>query len=283
MVLLTLWQVALERGLFLCGSKYATIELPMKITVLSWNVWFDNERLDDIISFINEQQADVVCLQEVSQALFERLKELESFFVVNAIDEYHGDEPAYLVIISMHPMAKTRKPVRAIKYRKSVRTLPAWIMRWREGQEYLYADVEFELDERGTYSDPVRFFNVHLDSAVGPWTRLQLFGQVLRHRMRKGRNIIAGDLNVLSTWYAYLYRVLLGSWKHFLVEEAKLFRRIFKRRKLKNIFEGMFTHRVVDSQFDYILVPEGMDVVSKKVVADTLGSDHKPILIEVEI
>ena len=254
----------------------------MRIKVLNWNVYVDNDNVDDIIAFIDEQKADVVCLQEVSPKVFQRLEKIDSYFIVKAVDEYHSDRLSYLVIISKHPMANTKKPFQAFPYKKEVRTFPAWLLRWREGQEFMYADVEFLINsEKGEYSEPIRFFNVHLDAAVGPWTRLQLFTQVLSRRNKKGRNIISGDLNVLSNWYMYLFRIFLGSWKRYLVHEPILFKKIFKRRKLQNIFSGFITHKHTNSQLDYILAPEGMNVVDKRVFDNALGSDHKPIMIEI--
>lgn len=255
----------------------------MKITVLSWNVWSENRKIDAVVDFLNSQHSNIMCLQEVSHELYLRLKADSAYHVYQAIDEYHGDSLSYLVIAGRHPLANTKKPHRSFKFKKGLRTFIARLFRWREGQEYHYVDMDFSLHKGDDTSSRIRFFNVHLDSAVGPWRRLRLFKQVLRRRDRNGRNIICGDFNVLNTWYAWLYRLILGSWGDAWVKERSIFLKLFKKRRLKNIFDGFITHNTFASQLDYILVPEEVEVLSKKIFEESYGSDHKPILVELEV
>ena len=77
----------------------------MKLKLLNWNVWVFNSETEKIAQFLNEQKADVVCLQEVSAALLSDLMRRTSYPVMfKALDAYHksgGDRsPSFLVLMT---------------------------------------------------------------------------------------------------------------------------------------------------------------------------------------
>jgi endonuclease/exonuclease/phosphatase (EEP) superfamily protein YafD len=61
---------AINVGLIFAGLHGAAAEAPPEakrfLRVVTFNLWFDNERIDDVNAFINQTDADVVLLQEVT-------------------------------------------------------------------------------------------------------------------------------------------------------------------------------------------------------------------------
>lgn len=256
----------------------------MEITILDWNVWSDNENVDEVVDFINNQKADIVCLQEVPIAIYNKLSRLPSYFVMRALDSIYRGKKCFLVMLVRHPLVVSENSFGSHKFKKKgIGTLFAKIARWEEGQEFQYVDINFSHQkEDDGYHDSVRFFNVHLDSAVGPRSRLKLFNQVLEKCNLGSKNIICGDLNVLRTgsfgkfytWVTMAYRIILLVWSEILIKEHEIFEEAFKDRGLTNIFKGYVTHKNTDYQLDYILLPPGVEAVKKKMHKEMYESDH---------
>src|SRR3989344_6197884 len=247
----------------------------MPLTLLNWNVWLFNKDTETIISFIAEQDADVVCLQEVSAPLLAELKRRTAYHIFTARDAYHrsnGDRtPSFLVILTRRRVVGAD----AVRFRKQKkRTLLARFLGIEEGLEFHYVDIV------STNGMCLRIFNVHLECITSPRRRILQFREVCR-RLDSGANIVCGDLNVLRVWYGFFLRLILGSWEELWEREHELFARVFKENNFLNIFEGEITHYFTGNQLDYILVPKETAIVSPHIFPDSRGSDHKPMRVEV--
>jgi len=261
------------------------------LKLLDWNVYCENGNTRAVTEFISAQNADIVCLQEVSEELLARLSRLPTHALATALDEYRVKNgkhiPSYLVIMTNLTVTE----VRAVKFkRQPKRSLLALFARWlriEECLEYQYADVLFM---RGTVLKkpvPIRIFNTHLESIAGPKHRIARFTQVLRSFAAGKRNIVCGDLNVLRAWYSFLWRLFLKflqgelvTWEELWIKEYKVFEKMFEKAHLFNVFNGATTHEWSGNQLDYILVPQGTEIARKTLFEETHGSDHKPMLVE---
>ncbi|TAN33649.1 hypothetical protein EPN27_04830, partial [Patescibacteria group bacterium] len=79
--------------------------------VISWNVWSENASFEQVTSFIIKQNADVICLQEVTTPLLKKLQKLPGFYIAQAIDSYYIKEkrkkiPYFLVVLSKVPFVE---------------------------------------------------------------------------------------------------------------------------------------------------------------------------------
>ena len=249
----------------------------MKLKLLNWNVWVFNNETERVLKFLREQDADVVCLQEVSAPLFEKLEHSSAYPVLlKARDTYHkrnGDrQPSFLVIMARHRVVDPRA---VLFKRQKERIFAVRLLGIEEGIEFQHADILCE-------GKRLRFFNVHLECVAGPKRRMAQFDEVTRV-FQNGANIVCGDLNILRAWYAFFLRLLFGSWDELWEREHDFFARVFGKHNLWNIFEGAITHDFTGNQLDYVLVPDSVRVLSKQVFPETVGSDHKPMLVELEI
>ncbi len=249
----------------------------MPLTLLNWNVWVFNEDTEAIIRFIAAQDADVVCLQEVSAPLLAELKQRTAYHIFTAHDAYHrsnGDRtPSFLVILTRRRVVGAD----AVRFRRQKkRTLLARFLGIEEGLEFHYADI---VSASGTH---LRIFNAHLECITSPRRRILQFREVCR-RLDSGVNIVCGDLNVLRVWYGFFLRLILGSWEELWEREHELFARVFKENNFLNVFEGEVTHGFTGSQLDHVLVPKETKIASQHVFPGSHGSDHNPILVELGI
>ncbi|MBI1998806.1 MAG: endonuclease/exonuclease/phosphatase family protein [Parcubacteria group bacterium] len=249
----------------------------MPLVLVNWNVWVFNKDTETIIRFIAEQNADVVCLQEVSAPLLVELKRRTAYHIFTARDAYHrsnGDRtPSFLVILTRRRVVGAD----AVRFRKQKkRTFLARFLGIEEGLEFHYADI---VSESGRH---LRIFNVHLECITSPRRRILQFREVCR-RLDSGVNIVCGDLNVLRVWYGFFLRLILGSWKELWEREHEFFAHVFKENNFLNIFEGEVTHDFTGDQLDYVLVPKEMKIISQCVFPNPHGSDHKPMRVEIGI
>lgn len=254
----------------------------MTLTLLNWNVWCDNGDLDRITEFIRASDADIICLQEVTESLCSKIAELPSYALVEARDSYHWKNgakiPLLLVILSRLKIRRAR----AVKFRRQPkRSLIARFLGYEECLEFQYAEVV--LPHPSGQGMPFRVFNAHLESVAGPKLRIARFAQVLRFLEDGKKNIICGDLNILRTWYSWAWRFIVGSWDELWMAEYEVFGKMFARRGFVNVFDGETTHAWSGSQLDYILVPNEMKVIRHTLFEDTHGSDHKPMLVELSL
>ncbi|MBI2108935.1 MAG: endonuclease/exonuclease/phosphatase family protein [Parcubacteria group bacterium] len=287
--------------------------------VLSWNIWDENQKpATEIAQFIFAQDADIVCLQEVAAPLlhdlvsqlsgvyswyvakdaqftqknpralgfFARLVESVVYLLSDAYAHYISKDtqqsPRALLFLSRLPVVR----VRAIRTRTK-RGWRSFFTAWTKIDEHL----EFQRADVQVSNGCIEIMNTHLEVGTSPRNRLNQFKYVLKKRKRRGaikHAIVVGDLNIFGEG---LYPRFVGWMGHgfehkwLWLNEREQFEKICKKHGLTNIFKGCSTFKIGGSEFqlDHILVPEQITVVSQKVLEDMCGSDHKPIVADIDI
>ncbi len=258
------------------------------MTVLSWNMLFSNARLDDAFAFIRNSDADLICLQEIPDAFLERLRSLP-YSLVSAVETSrrtrHGDSTQHLAILSRWPVMRharvplperMQEPLRTRLFTNAMIALGLW-GRGFGVRHQLVADIE-------TPENPLRVIDVHLPLARAAW-RAEEFERSLMNVDHALPTLICGDFNVLeSRRIAPLYWLLGGLLSETLFwrrERARMEER-FAARDLANPLRGQVTHPTSRSQLDHILCSKHFAVNSAQVVKNRHGSDHHPIITELD-
>ncbi len=244
--------------------------------VLSWNVWSENTSLSEAFMFVKRQNADVICLQEVSKQFLKKLQKLEGYTIVSAIDFYYVQSkrkktPYFLVILSKIPIVQHQVfSIPTIQY-DSILSQLFGLEECVEGQ---YIDLLYK-------GITVRLFNVHFQCYVRPKVRLAQLKGVLRYFSKHGNNVICGDFNTFGFWH---FNVVVGwvynySWDEFFLSEKELVEEQLLKRGLVNIFNWETTYPWLGTQLDFIVTPKKLKVEKKKIFSQTYGSDHQPLLV----
>jgi endonuclease/exonuclease/phosphatase family metal-dependent hydrolase len=260
--------------------------------IYSWNVLRSNRNLEELYSFIEELDFDVLCLQEVTQEMLERLQKMK-FHVAHHVDRYaevvhffkkNVMEVNYVVILSKHEILKVGQiefPTLLDTFRSRVFSYFMGLLRKWEAITNLgsvYADIKIQ-------DKVIRIFSVHL-ALWNPKTREREFNDLVKYLPEKGSAIIAGDFNILEFGPIKILNWLLGGsiregmpW----YPERRLFEERFARVNLQNPLLGKITHKFSRSQLDHILTSKDLHLKNAWVVSDSHGSDHQPVGLDVEI
>ncbi|MBT6069082.1 hypothetical protein HOG48_04975 [Candidatus Peregrinibacteria bacterium] len=116
-----------------------------------------------------------------------------------------------------------------------------------------------------------------------PLERIKQFKETFKHLKSGVYNIVCGDFNTADTPYLQPFNWIMGSsLKEALpfYPERKNLEKLFGDYGLKNPLRGQRTH-VANCQLDHILVPTPVKVLKKGVQKDPVGSDHKPVFVEI--
>lgn len=256
----------------------------MMMKIISWNVWVKNiDSAGNLRRLMDEFDADVYCLQEVTKELLEQIHDLE-FQILDYIycfdyrkykDGYYQNY--YLVILSKYKIENPKINKISINH-LTKRSLWDRLMKWDESIEFQYADIRIE----GTW---LRIFNIHLELSAGPNLRLNQFRQVLDYFEDEAINVVCGDFNV----YAKPSLNFLIGWAmgfrlvEYVIHERKKFDEMFENHNLINVFEGEITFAERKLQLDHILIPDDVEILDSEVVENTFGSDHFPLITEIDI
>ncbi len=256
--------------------------------IYSWNMLFRNPDMDRAFEFIANADFDVFCLQEVPEDFFERLKALP--FYLSAAPEveriFNGSRSSqYLVTLSRYPLGKEGRiplPYREIMLPLRARIFVGVMTRlklWALGvgnRHSLYTDLV-------TLEGIVRVFNLHLPLATPAW-RVEEFEQAMLERDPSMSTIVCGDFNILErphiTPVSWALGGSLGDMFFYRRERVRIEERFFEHQ-LANPLRGKITHNISRSQLDHILVSHSFTIKNAEVIADSYGSDHKPIFAEV--
>ncbi len=255
--------------------------------VVSWNTLFVNQKLERAFEFIRESDADLICLQEVSTKLLERLKTLPYALEYRSDMTKHfrkGPVHTYNVILSRYEVVNRGEvpfpdywpllPLRARFLFTLLRPLKFTKIRDRGG---LFVDVR----EGGR---TLRLFNLHLILAHPAW-RASEFEAAMLERDPSLPTVICGDFNILESPRVTLFNWFFGgklSDAFFWKRERSRMERRFVEHELLNAFAGYKTHPISKSQLDHILVSRGLSVEDASVVRDRHGSDHHPIIATID-
>lgn len=252
--------------------------------VISYNIYRHNKQLTKVFNFLQNSQADIICLQEVPQIF---LKKLESDnpnkYYINYSSEYfiksnkNKSIILYNIILSKFKIDKV-KEIPHLEYEK----FPIY---------YRWINKYDRLDIKGIYIDittnknqKFRIFNSHLECVVSPNFRINQFKNLYTHKSLSHKNIFVGDYNVfanpaLSTFIGFFSGYTP---KDYIIIEKNQFKNLFQSLNLRNIFHKKRTFKTFPIQTDFIVVDKDINFKMPIVHKSELnGSDHYPISVEV--
>jgi endonuclease/exonuclease/phosphatase family metal-dependent hydrolase len=250
--------------------------------ISSWNICATNSRYPEIIQHIEEQDADIICLQEVIEDALSQFKKIKGYnlsFILQA-EGKKTHRNVYKIILTKHKVSKKGS---FTVQKDEAKTLWAWCIKTAFGLK--------KINHEGIYVDignKLRVINLHLDASVSPKKRLDQFITALKYLDRKKPTIICGDFNTYGKWYINWMPMLLMKMKlkDFFFDEIKEFQSVFKKYNLEDIFYKRNTVNLLMifwTHADYILVPDKLEIKSRHIDRDSVGSDHNMVIAEVEV
>lgn len=241
------------------------------LTVVSWNVFNRNADPARITAFVEQGQADLIALQEVTDDHLAALRALPGYHLAVAEDFLEGEALSHLAVLSRRPLhpveAITRNPGRAPSP-----SLLGRAFRWRECLDSLHVGVDLG-------GVPVRLVNLHLAAGVGPAARRAQLATIMAHEPAAGPLIVCGDFNsfgrplvgALIGW-ALGYRVA-----ELLDDEVPAIARAVAAFGLAPAHGAVVTHPTTRGRLDHIFV-RGFAVTACAAERDRQGSDHRPLV-----
>ncbi|MFN3754250.1 endonuclease/exonuclease/phosphatase family protein [Flavobacterium sp.] len=283
------WLIQLKRQVMLSGLvlllgitfinkfyKFSSNDLPEEekdFTVMSYNVrlfnlfdWLPNDHVGDtILSFINEQNPDILCIQEYSENAKVDLR----VYKYKAIFMEGKQIKTGQAIFSKFPI-----------FNQGDFKIP------QAGNNIIYADIK-----KG--KDTIRVYNIHLQSikispdvseiqehveTIDQNKSQQLFGRIrdafkkqeqqaavlVNHKKEcKYPVIICGDMN--NSAFSYIYRNIKGDLNDCFEEAG-------------NGFGQTYKFKYYPARIDYIFANKSMKVKSFKSFSKFENSDHFPVM-----
>lgn len=257
-------------------------------------MWCFNKDPDNALSFIRETDADIFCLQEVPHEFLPKLEQLpyqlayatDFRWITDFLSRSKSTSICHLVILSKYPLSNIERlsadilMFESLQY-KLFRMLMHYVAGWAGPtveRGILFADVSIN-------NSPLRIFCVHLPLYSAD-VRTNELSRVFENLKHGTPNVVCGDFNILDHWTMKPLNWFIGNkftqalpWFNERKEKEVL----FKEAGLTNPLIGMRTQVIAHSQLDHILVPNGTDVLERKVFQETHGSDHNPVMLQVNI
>ena len=246
--------------------------------IINWNIYKKNRNIQKAITFLRQQQADVICLQEFP---IDQINLIENIgFYITTCEEVHiyhkKQKPimrAYSVILSRFPIIQSS----VIPHKK--RYMPSNGKR----EKYAYFQADTLSADIDTPQGLFRVFNIHFKCFAGPHHRLSQFAEVMKHLSPERHNMVCGDFNSFGKpwvnvllWKLFYFRI-----QDIPINESKRLAKILKTHHLQNPLEHQVTFLKFPVQLDYILIPEHLEVKAKRAFFRLHGSDHFPLMLEV--
>jgi endonuclease/exonuclease/phosphatase family metal-dependent hydrolase len=238
--------------------------------IISWNIYKDNRRVVDAISFLKKQNADVLCLQEFPVGEVDLLQRLGMHLLVeDHLMEYRNEwkdgEKLKLVIASKYPFHAFKTIPHTRKHSSSTHV----------DRRYTHFKANSFYADINTGGGVFRVFNAHFKCVASPRHRLAQFKDIISNLSSDRHNIICGDFN---TFGRPLLNIFI--WKYFGYSPDEIGINERKILSLTNPFHKTVTFLKFPVQLDYILLPVGLPVLKKRRLR-SVGSDHFPLTIEV--
>lgn len=245
----------------------------MKLSVLQWNVWF-KESADKVVQFIRETDADIVCLQELTQ---------------DSVPNPNRDIPAEIKALgysAAYLPAHQRTGERHIKMGNGIFSkFPIISSRHVYVQHQDTDSQDYSKENRVYLEAKIKINDTELTIGTTHLSYIPRFAMTSEKQKEVDRLVAAigdnqqnylftGDLNSIPNSYtvAKLGEFLNSAGPNF--SEPSWTTKPFS-------YDG-FEATTLDWRLDYIFTTPDLQVLSSKII-QTDYSDHLPILTEIEI
>lgn len=250
--------------------------------ILNWNICTDNEKIRESLDFAMNEDADVICFQELPVKALEDLKKCNHGYHIHyEIDSKVKVEAknCYIAILSKYPIVNKGG---SEYYNKKMNSLYHRINKSRTGQVEVHRSIFIDVE---TESGKRRINNLHLSWPTGSQRRIDQFLNFMESEDVNDSSIICGDLNIIGVfpWNIILAPFFAIKLSEMRINERHYFDDLFKKYKLQNPFEGTESWNTVPNgcQLDHVLIPNNYKIIEKKLVQEKFGSDHFPMTIEI--
>jgi len=241
--------------------------------ILSWNIYNFNSNPSKALEYILSNDADIICLQEVSNTMYTSLKTKYIGSIFRSLDFIENGTEHYLVILTKTKVKSFEKKV--LNTGKKV-SLVQKIFNWKEALSYQFVDIEQD-------GKRFRVFNLHLTNGSGMTKRNEELKTVCKDLSNDMDNILCGDFNTfLTPTLSFFIRYFYFLKKQDLnIIELNEFDKNAKTYGLEDAFKGKFTFDLFGVKFklDHILLPIGKYKYTPVVENSRHGSDHYPITV----
>ncbi|XKT74336.1 MAG: endonuclease/exonuclease/phosphatase family protein [Patescibacteria group bacterium UBA2163] len=245
----------------------------MRIT--SWNIFYKNKRLDDVIIHLARSTNDIICLQEVPEHALPHLDTLPYHMAHQHTFTTNTGEHIYLVTLSRHKITSQKSIAFPSEWYKRP-SLFARLLGSCIGWHQPYQDRAALLVTTTINDAPLQILNMHLSVVfVHENVRINEFTKSIATIDATQPHIICGDLNILEQPHVKIINWIMGG--SLFKNERALFEDVFSTHHLSNPLRGCMTHWFTRSQLDHILVSEHTTIEQAWVEKNTTGSDHNPV------
>ena len=243
--------------------------------IVSWNVFNQSRDFDRFDRFVRETKADFFAFQELTPSHISRLEAVDSHSLHLVEDFAEDGEMTYLGLFTPHPTRNHR--VIAINPDRHISD--SYIGRknqWQECFELQSLDIEVD-------GGAVRAFNLHLACAVSPRARVAQLGRAIAEIEGCARAVICGDFNSFGKpWLSPLIGLPYGfALRDLFTDEIRILDRFGDRYGLDRWPRRAVTFPKFGLHLDHIFT-RGLAVRGAQVPADTQGSDHRPVIVDVD-
>ncbi|MES2931379.1 MAG: endonuclease/exonuclease/phosphatase family protein [Patescibacteria group bacterium] len=259
--------------------------------IYSWNILFENKRLDEAFAFLRALDFDILCLQEVPGEFMAQLRSLP-YELASAVEYTYARKDGaphqtLSVILSRYPIESHEEIevpnwfLRPILRERIATNLLRFLRIWRwtrstGNRRHLLAWID--IPDIG----PTQVYSLHLTIHSPAARRIELDSVRAKYDQTRPA-IMAGDFNIFDT-----YRVALPAWFFGATvldtlmpwRERIWAERFFAHIGLQNPLRGLCTHQTTRCQLDHILVSESLEIAAASVVYERYGSDHNPVFVE---
>lgn len=252
--------------------------------IVSYNIYRHNKQLKNVFDFIQNSNADIICLQEVPKIFLTKLQnDNPNIFRIEFSKEYYIKKNfkksvlLYNVILSRFPIDKV-KQIPHLQHNK----FPIYY-RWINKYDTL--DIQgLYIDIKDKNNEKFRIFNSHLECVASPNFRINQFKNLYNHKSLKHHNIFVGDYNVFANPFLAVFIGLFSNYrpKDYITIEKNQFKKLFETLHLKNIFHKKRTFKTLPFQTDFIVCDKDLETSKPTVHKKELnGSDHFPISVKI--
>lgn len=248
----------------------------MKIS--TWNLWASNNHQKKSIDFLLSHHIDIMCVQELNTESLNYLQSKTEYHVQHAVDYYCKNNVYYNAVISK------KLPLRssAIRFKTILKpSLLSYMFHRQRGVAFLYNN--YAISDTKT----LRVFNAHLNVDASPHQRFAQLEEIYTHFSfnEQTYNVICGDLNSyaripLNFIIGPIFRFAMRDYK---TSELKALANLIDTYNLKFGLKKTTTFPLLHMHLDHILIPKLWNNYSTKVYRKRKGSDHRLVVLDVDI